>query len=105
MATYIEKDPSAKLSYGFKWADWLTNEGRTIEDSTWTVQEGITEEGEALLDSETEEINPGTTVADSLALVRLSGGTAGHVYRCINDIELDNGDEEQRTLLIKVVDR
>jgi len=89
MPTY-KKDPDAVLDYGFDWSDWLDTD-ETISASTWTVEDGITQ------DSESE-----TT---SVTTIWLSGGTAGTTYRIVNEIVTSDGRTENRSMDIQVEER
>lgn len=84
------KDPAAVLDYGFDWSEWL-DENETIEQSTWSVPEGLT-----LDDSN----HTGT-----LAVAWLSDGTAGSVHRVTNRITTSAGRTEERSLTIRVEER
>lgn len=85
------KDPQDKMDTGIDWDanDFLTNRATTIATSTWTVPTGLT--------SVTSSI-----VTSTKALVRLSGGTAGADYTVTNHVILANGEEYDRSILIKV---
>jgi hypothetical protein len=81
------KDPNAVLDFTIDWESWL--DGDTISASTWTPEAGIT------VDSDTD--------TDTTTTVWLSGGTAGQSYRVTNHITTAAGREEDRTLIIKVL--
>jgi len=89
MSVYL-KDPEAVLDYGFDWSDWLAD-GETISTSTWTVPTGITKDS----DSKT----------DTVTTIWLSGGTAGKSYRVTNHIVTSAGRQDDRSLIIKVMER
>ena len=103
----ILKDPDAVLSYGLDWADGGANDGAstdtgwlqadTILTSTWA----ITGPDASLIDASDSSTLTTTTVAS----VKLSGGTAGRVYLATNHIITTNGEEDERSLQIKVIER
>ncbi len=80
------KDPQDVLDYGFDWELWL--DGDTITASSWTVPSGLTKDSEAF-----------TTTT---ATMRVSGGTAGTSYACVNHITTASGQEKDRTLMVVV---
>lgn len=85
-AATFTKDPNAVLDYQINWATWLGSD--TIGTSTWTVPTGITK----VTDSNS------TTVA----IIWLSGGTAGTDYDLLNRIVTAGGRTEDRTITIRV---
>lgn len=87
----IEKDPSARLEYGFDWVarGWLGDD--TIAVSTWDVPTGLVKE-----DEET---------ASGRCVVWLSGGEVGQTYRVTNHIVTVAGREDDRSLTIRVSQR
>ena len=85
----FKKDPSAILDYSIDWSLWL--DGDTISTSSWTVPQGLTK---------ASETNNSTT-----ATVWLSGGTVDQTYTVTNRITTANGRTDERSILIKVVDR
>lgn len=82
----------------------LYREGLTITSSTWT-NGGLVIENEDLLDSETKKVSPGTAVPNSLPVVQLSGGVSGSYYKPTNHVVFDNGDEDERSITIRVEER
>lgn len=96
------KDPSSVLPYGVKWADWLTQEDDTIATSTWDVPDGLIQGDDYLTDGVTEEIVPGTTVTNSVAVVWLSEGVHKTEYRVTNRIVTTGGRTEEHSLIIYV---
>jgi hypothetical protein len=94
LATY-EKDPDAILDYEIDWSDWLAGADGTgeltIADSVWAVAAGLTTVSESN--------------TDTAALIRLSGGIWGSEYRATNHIVASNGEEDDRTIVIRVVQR
>ena len=91
MAKYIKiKDPDAVLDYGLDWSNWLAS-GETISSSSWVVETGLTKDSSS---------NTTTTTT-----VWLSGGIAGRTYRITNSIVTSTGREDDRSILIKVIER
>jgi len=72
----FDKDPTARLVYGFDWTEWLP-EGHSISTSNWEVPTGLVNNGEQY-DSDTD-----------ITSVILSGGTKGKTYLVKNTIVTD----------------
>lgn len=90
--SYQEKDPNAIKSWRWDWSGWLTSLGAdTIATSTFTVPAGLTKVSES-----------NTTVT---ATVKLSGGTVGELYAVTNHITTVNGDTEEASMYLKVVEQ
>lgn len=83
------KDPDAVLDYQADWSDWLGDD--TISSSAWSSGEGIS------VDS--------SSSTDTTATVWLSGGVSGTNYEVVNHITTVDGREDDRTILIKVMDK
>jgi hypothetical protein len=100
--TYIVKDPGAILTYGLALEDWLN--GETLASATWTVPAGITKVSESL---NSLPITSGarTYSANTCALVRLSGGSASTDYSLVCHWVTSGGDEDERTIIIRVRQR
>lgn len=88
-ANQFDKDPEARLDYMIDWSDWL--DADTITESTWTPATGIT------VDSDS---NTTTTTT-----VWLSGGTLGATYKVVNHITTTAGREDDRTLILRMVNK
>jgi len=90
----FEKDPTAVLSYGFDWTEWLPT-GHSISSSSWTVPDGITNNGVSY-DSETD-----------ITSIILSGGTEGQSYTIKNTIVTSGATPltDSRTFKINVLTR
>lgn len=97
------KDADAVLDYKFDFApltngqlgaesDWL-EAGETISDHTVNADTGITADSDSITDSNTS------------VTVWLSAGTAGSKYRVNCEIVTSGGRTEQRSMMVKVVNR
>lgn len=86
-----EKDPDATLEFGRDWSEWLTPNGDTIVASAWIVPAGLT------------VVNESNTA--TVALVWLSGGTAGQSYVITNRITTAQSRIDDRSIQIVVRDR
>ena len=76
-------------------------QGETISTSSWTIPAGITKDS----DNKNGITIAGVTyVADTVATVWLSGGTAGTDYALVNQIVTSGGRTLDHTILIKVRD-
>lgn len=85
----FNKDPDETLDYEIDWTNWLS--GDTISSSSWSVPAGITDVTE--------------THTYTLATVRLSGGTLGTTYNCVNTIVTTGGQTAQRSIDIIIVEK
>lgn len=86
---YITKDPSDVLDYVLDHSDWLADAGAdAIATSTWVVPSGITQNN---------ALNTTTT-----AVIWLSGGTAGQIYRITNRITTTGGRTRDRSFDVVV---
>ncbi len=97
----VKKDPDASRTYTIDWADtgpndataddkgWL--QGDTISTSTWTVDTGLTNVAEA---------NTTTTTS-----VKLSSGVIGRRYKAVNRVVTTNGETDDRTLEVLIVQK
>ena len=88
--TIFMKDPDAVLDYAFDWSGWLTG-AEVISSYTIDEDTGIT------VDSDLE--------AAGVVTVWLSGGTAGTTYALRCEIVTDAGRTDERTMIIKVMER
>jgi hypothetical protein len=95
------KDPDAILYYKFDWkaltngsgnSDWLAS-GETIASYTITEDSGIVVESSVRADTNTSVV------------VRLSGGTVPTIYKIVCHIVTSDGNEDDRTMYIKMVER
>lgn len=83
------KDPDEILLFGINWADYLGTD--TIASSTWIVPAGVT----MVSNSHT----------DTLATIKLSGGTLGQVYRITNRITTADGETVDKSLDIEIAEK
>lgn len=89
MADAFLKDPSAVLDYEFDWSAWLGAD--TIASHTVTAEAGVT-----VMSS---------SATSTATIVWLSGGTAGTDYDVTNQIVTAGGRTDERTMLIRCVER
>lgn len=95
------KDPQAVLDYATDWAgltngsgltNWLES-GETITAATVTADAGLT-------------VNSyGITASGTKVVAWLAGGTLGEVYKVVFHITTSNERQDDRTILIEVVQR
>ncbi|MBN1567941.1 MAG: hypothetical protein JXA73_08835 [Acidobacteria bacterium] len=85
-------DPDAKLWYGVNWEDWL-DDGVTIVTSTWSVPTGVT------------KISEGNTDTQSAVKVYIPAGVEGEEYIITNHIVASDGQEEDRSIKLKIRER
>ena len=89
MPCQFTKDPDATISYQIDWEKWLNED--TIDTSSWTADSGLT----VVTDSS----------SSTRTTVQVSGGTAGETYELLNRITTQNGDETDRTLIIRIINK
>lgn len=83
------KDPNTIRDFSINWAADVPS-GAAIFSSAWTLEAGIEEE-------------TGFRVAtDTSTGIRLKGGTAGESYRVVNRVVFDDGQEDERSIVIEV---
>lgn len=85
-----KKDPDATLDWTMDWNEWL-GPLETIAQSTWEVSPGIT----IVTESNTQKT----------AVVWLSGGTEGQVYRITNRITSSDGRIDDRSFTLRCTNR
>lgn len=91
MATYdFIKDPNAILDYAFDWSGWLET-GETISSHVVTVGTGLTK------DSDSE--------SSGIVTVWLSSGTAQAHYAIACKIVTSSSRTDERTVVIKCIER
>lgn len=89
------KDPGSAVEHAVDWdAGYLA--GRQIAQSTWTVTPDAGASALTLA---------GARVEDGRAIITLSGGQSGQVYRVINRVTLSDGGMDERTLVVRVEER
>lgn len=88
----IPHDPQARLDYAIDWSAWLQS-GETINASTWSVPDGIT------------QATPEPSETDGVATIWLTGGTVGQNYMVTNHITTSMGREDDRSLFLRVTER
>ena len=88
------KDPAAILDYAVNWAaEYL--DGDQVLQSDWLVEPG--EDGGAEIVA--------NEVVSGAAIVKISGGIAGHLYRLTNHVLLESGREDSRSIILRVEQR
>lgn len=98
----IQKDPDATLTYGMAWADWL--DGDTLSTAVWTVPAGITK-GTASINAAPIDVDGVSQAANTVALVSLSGGTAGIDYTVTCRVTTAAGDIDDRSIVVACRER
>lgn len=84
------KDPAARLDCAVDWAGWL--EGRTLGASAWRV----TPEGLRVAAS---------GVDGARAVATVEGGSAGCVYRLVNEVLASDGARDARQVVVRLETR
>lgn len=83
------KDPNEVVNFGIDWADYLGSD--TITGSSWEVPAGISQVSASFTDSQ--------------AIIKLSGGTLGTVYRVTNRINTSAGETVDKSIDIEVIEK
>ena len=99
----IPKDPDAALTYGMAWGDWLGT--RTIDTAVWTVPTGITKGVESINSAALVDDDGVSHAAGTVALVGLSGCTAGQNYTATCRVTTTDGDVDDRSIVIACGER
>jgi hypothetical protein len=86
----ISKDPDSTMDFNIDWEEWL--EGDSITTSSWSVPAGLVVTGTVF-------------AASGLATIWLAGGTVGDIYTITNTITTAFGRDDQRSLVIVIVER
>jgi uncharacterized protein YraI len=96
LGSYIEKDPSATLTYCIKWTDWLGSD--TISSSTWAVSSFTT----STVDTTALSVTNTAINSSTYAVVTLTGGTEGNIYTVTNRITTNHDLIDSRAFRVKV---
>lgn len=92
--SFLLKDPGAILDYAVDWgAEYL--DGDVIVASSFEVSP--VEPGGVVI--------AGSSFDLTVAVVKVSGGIAGHQYRLVNHVTLLSGREDERTIVLRVEQR
>lgn len=100
---WIEKDPEAVLNYGLCFDEYMQT-GDTIATAAWTVPAGLTKVSDAL-NVAPMVVRGVERAANTVALVRLSGGTAGTNYLVTCRITTQSGDVDDRSFTVRVKEK
>jgi len=90
------KDPEAVLDYGIDWSSWLGAD--TISESSWSAPTPVTVPPLAIKEGSESH-------GDTATSVWLQGGVAGRSYSIVNHITTAAGREDDRELLVLVIDK
>ncbi len=83
------KDPDEVMNFGIDWVDYLGTD--TISGSSWTVPSGV--------------IQVSASFTDTQAIIKLSGGTVGSIYRISNRITTSAGETVDQSIDIEVIEK
>lgn len=88
---HIDKDPNAQKGFTFDWTKWLTDQGASsISNASGTGEAGITVVSTTVM--------PG----GKKVVIILSGGTAGVSYKVVCRITANDGQIDDRTIVVEV---
>jgi uncharacterized protein YndB with AHSA1/START domain len=93
---YINKDPNARLTYTFEWADWLPA-GTALSAVSYSLQ--------VRANDPTPLVNHSSGISGTKTFITLSGGGAGKVYTVTAQITLNNGNIDRRNFRVRVENR
>ena len=94
MSFSMTKDPDATLDYSLDWSAWLGDD--KIATSQWIVDPI----------SATKPLTvSGSSKTDTTATVWVYGGEHGVTYKLTNRITTTGGRTDDRTIIIRVLDR
>lgn len=91
MGKPVLKDPDATLDYTFDWTAWLEPTTDTIADVEWVPDDALTVES-SLFD-------------DTTATAFVSGGSVGEMLNLTCRITTTGGRIDDRTIVLKIVNR
>jgi hypothetical protein len=92
--TLLLKDPQAVLDYSVDWgAEYLL--GDLIADSQWCVEP----------DEPAGVTIVGNDFDATTATVKAGGGLPGKLYRLVNDVVLQSGRTDRRSVVLRVENR
>lgn len=92
--TLLLKDPDAVLDYSIDWgAEYLG--GDLIAQSAWTVSP----------DGPGGVSVVGSDFTASLATVKADGGEPGKIYKLVNEVTLESGRVDRRSIVLRVEKR
>lgn len=94
---YLDKDPSARLTYSVDWTEWLAN-SETVTTSTFSTS---TVAG----DTANITIHANSIVSGNLTYADISGGSAGNTYIITNSITTSDGQIDSRRFRLRVTPR
>jgi hypothetical protein len=98
-----QKDPDSTLTVGIHWAD-VIERGDSLASAVWDVPTGMTKVSEGL--NGADMIDSGITYpAGEVAIVRVSGGTAGTDYTLTCTVTTASGDVDERSITAAVRER
>lgn len=93
---YITKDEDAVLTYSLDWSDWLP--ANTVITANSFSVETITGDADPLVKSSQSN-------TDTVATIKVSGGTSGKIYKVYNTITITGSLIERRYFRVKVTAR
>jgi hypothetical protein len=93
--TLLLKDPEAVLDYSIDWGAEYLFGGDIIADSQWSV--------------DPDELD-GVSIAGNdfdatTSTVKAAGGSPGRIYRLVNEVVLDSGRIDSRSIVLRVEKR
>lgn len=95
----IRKSPTANLTYGMSWRDWLIG-GNSIATATWVVPVGITKVSNTINTVIIIDADGVSHPIGTVALVTLSGGTPGKSYTLSCSITSLTTDSDIRRIVV-----
>jgi hypothetical protein len=93
--TLLLTDPQAVLDYSIDWGAEYLGEGDLIADSAWWVSP----------DEPDGVVVVGGDFDASSATVKAAGGIAGRLYTLVNQVTLESGRIDERSIVLRVEQR
>lgn len=90
----VLKKADADLIYAIDWPELYLQSGQSVSDSEWTISPS--ESGGLSIATGSEDLTSG------IASVKVTGGIARHFYKLKNFVELSNGEQDSREIVILI---
>lgn len=92
--TLLMKDPAAVLDYAIDWgAEYL--DGELISASEWSISP-LEDDGVTIVGSDFDSAS---------STVKAAGGAPGKLYKLVNQVTLDSGRIDSRSIVLRVEKR
>jgi hypothetical protein len=93
--SFLLKDPAAVLDYSIDWGAEYLGVDELLAQSEWSV---VPDEADGVSIA-------GSSFDPSIATVKAAGGTAGRIYKLVNQVTTGSGRVDERSIVIRVENR